>query len=462
MEKLRIISIGGLEGKIPDDLRSRLAIAHWDNPMRDIPGNLMPDAHAIVVIQKFSGSRGRECARMAAANRGGIPVLAAKTWNYVVPEILACDKLYLWRAALSGPSNGTHKEAKPAEPPTEALTDMGVTERQLWETHGDLLVSVVQALFRPNEKMRLEEFLPHVAEETGLSEADTKRMLPHLAIAGILDNPVGDTWRLLGSEFVHDILPAPEPEEEPETQRERMLGLFRGLNPGPYPSKYAIWKEAIAHSEFVSESGKPLSQRTVWRYIKTALERKIIKAGGDQLWIEGHNPNVKLTRIPEEELNAVRLASRKASHEEPKLKVSDDIKFLRGVVGKIDPPTIFGVAPEHVWEVILGIKKEIPAVHWDHLAENTCMAVLRKKSVSPKPIPKGLFEGQEWDALAWETLKAFKLEIMAPFLKLCYFDETLTCAGCGGTFLFSRAEKNLHYEKEAVPPKQCPQCRRKP
>lgn len=410
-----------------------------------------------MIITKFAGTHGRECAREAAANHGGIPIVAASTWNYVIHEILECDKLYLWHHTLS--NGDTHKEPEPkkAEKPAEPLTDMRVTERQLWETHGDLLVSVVKALFRPNEKMHLEEFLPVVAEETGLSQADTKRLLPYLAVAGVLDNPSQDTWRLLGAEFVLDLEPAPKPEEEPESRREKILRLIRGLHPGPYSSRYAIEKEAMAHREFMSRSGKPLSRMMVFKYVKAALDEGIIKAEGNQFLIVGHDPEVKLTRIPDEELKK---ETSKPKAEEPTLRVSDDVKFLREIVGKISPPLVFGVEPEHVWDVILALKKEIPESHWNRMAENTYMAVLRRKGVSPKPIPKELFEKHEWDTLAWETLKGFKVEIMAPYLKMCYYDEDIKCIDCEKVFRFSKEEKGYFFDRELTPPKRCPDCRR--
>lgn len=461
MGKIKILSIGGLEEKILDKVREQVEIAHWHDSRRSIPSTFAADAAAIVIITKFAGHTGRECAREASANHGGIPILAAATWNYVIHEILACDKLYLWHHTLKNGDDAKREPAKPKEPPKEVLTDMGIPKRELWGTHGDLIVSVAKALFLPGEKMDIGEFLPDLAKETGLSEADTRKMLPYLAIAGVLDNPVGDTWRLLGSEFILDLEPAPKPEVETESQRTKMLGLLRGLKPGPYPSRYAIEKEAMAHREFVGRRGKPLSRMMVFRYVKAALDEGIIKAEGDGFRVVDHDPSVKLTRIPEKELEGRGPAYRRRESAEPKLRVSDDVKFLREIVGNIEFPTVFGVEPEHAWDVILALKKEIPVTHWDRLAENTYIAILRKKNVSPKPIPRDLFQKNEWDALAWETLKGFKVEIMAPYLKMCHFDEDIKCANCGETFRFTKAEKGFYYDKELSPPQRCTQCRRK-
>jgi hypothetical protein len=457
LDKIKVISIGGLEEKILDKVREQIDIAHWRDSRRSIPSTFAADAAAIVIITKFAGTTGRERAREASANHGDIPILAAATWNYVIHEILECDKLYMWHHTLKN-GDSEREPKKTAEPPKEVLTDMRITERRLWETHGDLLVSVAKALFLPGEKMDINEFLPDLAKEAGLSEADTRKMLPYLAVAGVLDNPVGDTWRLLGSEFILDLEPAPKPEVETESQRTKMLGLLRGLKPGPYPSRYAIEKEAMAHRDFAGRSGKPLCRMMVFRYVKAALDEGIIKSEGGGFRVVGHDPSVKLTRIPEKELETRGPATKKR---EAELKVSDDVKFLRDIVGDVGLPTVFGIEQQYVWDVVKAIKKEVPATHWNRLAENSCMAILRKKGVSPKPIPRELFKDYDWDILAWETLKGFKVEIMAPYLKMCHFDEDIKCANCGEWFRFTKAEKGFYYEKELAPPARCAQCRRK-
>lgn len=434
-------------------------IAHWDNPMRDIPNGMMPNAHAIVIILKFAGSPGRACARAASAARGGIPILGANTWNYVVQEILACDKLYLWHHTLQ---NGQAKPASKVEPakPTEDLTDQGVTEKVLWESFGESLIAAIKCLFTPGEKMDISEFLPILAKETGLSEKDTRRMLPHLAVAGIVDNPVGDTWRLLGAEgFTFDLEPAPKPEPTSESHKRAIIGLIKGLGPGPFKSKYAIESAMMSRKEFVNQAGEPMRRTLAYHCVRSAEEEGVVTFKDGAFWITP-DPAVKLTLIPNGEQPSTKRVRREdlaGAH----FKVSDDVRFLRSLVGVVERPDIPNVPPERTWDVIGGIKQAIPAAHWDKMAEGAYFAILRKKEVSPKPIPKEMFQPNEWDALAWETLKGFKMEVMAPFLKTCFYDEELKCPECGTFFPFTKADKGTHFARELLPPKRCAKCRTK-
>jgi len=458
LEKLKIISIGGLESKIPDKITTKIEVRHWQNSRESIPNSLAPDAHAIVVITKFAGTQGRECARAASAHRGNIPILAAPTWNHVVPQIMECDKLYLWHHTLKN-GDQPKKELAPAAPAKET-TDQGVTPKELWEAYGDSLINVISTLFQPGEKMDVSEFLPIVAQEVGISEKDASLMLPYVAVAGILDNPVGDTWRLLGDEgFTLDLEPAPKPQPDSESHGRKILGLIKGLGAGPWKSKYAIESAMISSREFTSQRGTPLRRTMAYRYVRMAEEEGIVYAKDDAYWIL-HDPEVKLTPVPKEEQQPATRSIRRIP-KKPDLKVSDDVVFLRSIVGTVSPPMVAMVAAEHAWEVVLGVKKMVPGSHWDKMAENAYFAILRKKGVSPKPIPKDLFQAHEWDALAWETLRGFKLEVMAPYFKGCFFDEKLKCVACGQEFLFTAADKLRHFEANVMPPRGCRGCEAK-
>lgn len=463
MIKPRAISLGGYEEKIPRELREKIDFTHFEEVHSGIPQSACPDAEFIVVITKFS-RRGSMAGRNAALNRG-IPILLTMTWNYAAQEILNCQRLKHLHELFT-------KKDEPAAETRElapvAAAESAISDKDLLAAYENMLIDAIKKVFLPGEKMDISEFLPLISEDVSLPEDQVRRLLPHMAITGLIDNPVGDTWRLIGSEgFTHDLEPAPKPKEEPESQAARILTLMKGLDPGPYPSKYAIETQLIEHQEFVTLSGNRFGRPQAYKYVNKAIEHRVIFEQGGEYYIV-HDNSVKLTPVEP------KVAPKKPELEKPKtpslervvdrviepiqardvLQISDDVKFLKSVLGKISKPNI-------EWHIVQGIKSIMPMAHWDKLADNTVMKMLRKKSVSPRTIPKAMFHPDEWDSLAWDLIKEFTVGTMAPYFTVTYFDEQMFCFECKEPFTFTVGEKKFYYERELTSPKRCPACRQK-
>lgn len=467
MDKLKILSIGGLEEKIPEDIREKIDITHWDDSRKSIPNARAADVDAIAVILKFAGREGMGCARDASKRRNGIPILPARTWNYVIAEILNCQKLARWHQSFKevpDPESEPEVETSELRLVTDNPTDMQVPPKKLWDSYEDMLIQGIHEYLNVGCKYDIGDFLPIIAEHTGLSEGDVKKLLPFLSVSGILENTVGDTWRRPSLDgYIVDLEPAPKPEAPRESQTQKILSLIRGLGEGPYPSKYSIETAMMTHKEFVTVDGNPLTRTRAYHYVLKAIDGGVILRDGELFRVMS-DPDVKLTpnALPKPKPAKVEPVAVKVDQGppgEPALTISDDTKFLRGIVGKIEKPLIQGADPDHTWDVIRGIKYLVPTAPWDKLADNTVMRLLRKKGVAPRTLPKLMFTADEWDALAWDCLKDFKMEIMAPFLKSCYYDEDVKCRTCGDVFRFTKGEKSLYFDRELSPPKYCRPCK---
>lgn len=460
MDKLKILSIGGLEEKIPEDIREKIDLTHWDNAHKPVPNATAADVDAIVVILKFAGKDGMSCARNARDSRKNAAIVPARTWNYVIAEILNCPKLAMWHHIF--------KEAPAPEPEpeertalAEKTTDMKVSPKQLWEIYEDMLIQGVNEYLDIGCKYDISDFLPIIAEHTGLTQDDVKKLLPFLAVSGILENTVADTWRRPNPDgFIMDLEPAPKPEVPRESQSQKILTLIRGLGDLPYPSRYAIETAMMGHKEFVTVDGKPITRTRAYHYVRKAIDAGVIIPDGEIFCIQT-DPDVKLTPI-EQKPRPAKVEVKKpepVAPEDVKLKISDDTTFLRGIIGKVDRPIIQGADPDHVWDVIRGLKSLIPQAPWDKMADNAIARLLRKKGVAPRLLSRLMFTLDEWDALAWDCIKDFKMEIMAPFLKSCYYDEEIKCRTCGEVFEFTKGEKSLYFDRELSPPKYCRPCK---
>lgn len=482
MDKPKAISIGGLESKIPKRIREEIDIVHLEGP--ELPrASFCPNPDFIIVIRKFAGGRGIKTARLLSEARNNCPILTPMSWSYVIYDLLNSEQLKKWGDYFEERLDAEEKvldaelarqRGEPSEEPAPELSTAKapqVSEKELWEAYERLLTDAVMGVFKPGEKMDVSEFLPIVAEEVGISEDEVKRLLPYLAISGLIDNPVGDTWRMIGSDgFTVDLEPAPKPKEEPESQSNRILSLMRGLGPGPWRSQYAIESEMLKFSEFTLMDGRQMTRPRAYQYVKKAMKAGVVFEQDGEFYIT-HEDSIKLTPVAEKPEPTPKAAPEKPKRElkgidkdlaerrepinvvGPPPTVSDDVKFLKGMVGKVEKPNI-------EWKIVLGIKSIMPTVHWDKLADNTVTRLLRRKNVSPRPIPKAMFTPDEWDSLAWDTIKDFKIETMAPYFTVGYFDEEIFCLGCKNMFTFSASEKKFYFDKELSSPKRCPECRK--
>lgn len=462
------ISIGGLESKIPNRIRAVIDIIHIEGT--EIPNTMKcPRPDMIIVIRKFAGGRGMQMARRMAESRGNPPILTPISWSYVIDEISQSPLMGKWDAYFMekfGPAEKASTALSIAEPHelSDAPKASTMTLKEMWEAYERLLADAVRAVFKPGEKMDLTEFLPIVAEEVGLNEDQVKELLPFLAISGVIDNPVGDTWRLIGAEgFTVDLEPAEKPKEEPESRTNQILAAMKGLNPGPYPSRYAIESAMMTFKEFTGKDGSAIRRPQAYKYVKKAESIGIVYEKDGDYYVQ-HNDELTLTPLPppaepvrkKPEVREVKEPPVEAKPQPAKteLRVSDDVKFLRDMVGKVEKPNL-------EWAVVLGVKSIMPVAHWDKLAENSIFKILRKKSVSPRPIPKPMFSPDEWDSLAWDSIKEFTIATMAPYFTISYFDEQILCIDCKDLFTFTAKEKLFFFDRELTPPKRCSSCRQK-
>lgn len=471
MSRMKAISLGGYWEKIPEFVHEKLDLTHINDRSTRIPSTVCPSPDVIIVIKKFSTGWGHETAKEVAAARGNPPIIYPQTWNYLTHEALACDRLRSWHGLFREvglPKPVVERSAAVAEP----ATDMGVSEKQLWESHGDFLTAEVRKIFLPGEKMDEGEFLPILAEAVGLSEGSARRLLPYLAVSGILDNPVGTTWRLLSSDgFTLDLEPAPKPEPIRESQAAKILRLMKGLGDKVYPSRYAIESAMLAHKEFVTDEGRPMKRTRAYHYVRRALDEGVVREENGVFVID-RDPSVVLTPAekavaepprasePEPEAEPVK-APEKAAPAAAPLTVTDDVRMLKSMLGRIERPTIQGANPENTMDVIRGVRQVMIAHHWERLAQTAIERRLRKRGVSPRPVPKTLFNQDELDILAWEVLKDFKLELVAPFFQVCQYTETLRCRSCGDHFEFTADEKTYYLEHGLHVPRNCSRCRLK-
>ncbi len=467
MKKPVAISIGGLEAKIPRKILDVMDIVHIEGT--EVPNtSKCPNPDMIIVIRKFSGGRGMQMARRLAESRGNPPIITPMSWAYVLDEIQQSPLLDKWDAYFQEKLGGEQTMELSVPEPHElsnAPKASTMTLKEMWEAYERNLGEAVRAVFKPGEKMDVSEFLPIVAEEVGLNEDQVKELLPFLAISGVIDNPVGDTWRLIGSEgFILDLEPAEKPKEEPESRTNSILAAMKGLNPGPYPSKYAIESAMMTFKEFANRDGSAIRRPQAYKYVKKALAIGIVTEKDGDYYVQ-HNDELTLTPFPvveeppkpkpePEKPKPPPLEVREPIQAKVELRISDDVKFLREMVGRVEKPNI-------EWQIVMGVKSIMPAAHWDKLAENGVFKALRKKSVSPRAIPKQMFSPDEWDSLAWDSIKEFKLETIAPYFKTSYFDEQILCIDCKDLFTFTSNEKSFFYDRELAPPKRCPVCRKK-
>lgn len=462
VDKLRVISTGGKEEKIPDKIHRIFDIRHITK------GGAFPptagDYKAVIIIARFIDTIHRNNAKNWALSNG-LPCITAMKWNYVVDEMLKND---IMRPQIE-PLIAGKDIAVVGEPdaPEEAASEPEVSEPELWSAFGHNLKSSVRSLLKPDDAMHVDSFIDMVAEDIGLSAEKTKLLLPRLHAAGILQNTVGDTWVLSpqGTNYEYKVMveEAPKPVADPDTHARKIIGLMKGLGPGPYASQYAIQTAMLDHAEFVTRSGEPMGRTQAWRYFKRAMEEGVVFEQDGALYIVPDD-SVKLTKIEKvepEEKPKPKIAERPvgpmpvepAPEPTPEpIRVSDDVKFLRGIVGRID------VNYERI-DSIVGIKSLIPMAPWDKFADMTIRRILQKKNVSPRSIPKEMFSPEEWDWLAWMSVKEFKVEHLAPHMHVCFSDEHHKCVECASEFTFTKGEQRFYYQKNLTPPKRCPDCR---
>lgn len=488
-ERLKALIVGGDEQRnIPQEVKDKVDYVHVASGA--IRPSIAPDADVVVVITRWVSRQSSDLAREISKKRG-IPILLVRTGNYILREMEACPALKGFfngvedpaAARATGtssppPEPGTEKKAAPSpEPETPApgaSQTWDVPSEDLWPVYKQKLIEAVRSIFNPGEKMDAGEFLPVLAEATGIPEKNVEALLPELAIRGVLVNTVGTTWKMMAEgpddyTFKLDLEAAPKAKSAGR-HTDNMASLVPGLPEGPYPSKYAIETEVMSHREFLMKDGAPIRRMYAWMIVGKAILAGFVRQVDGQFLVE-RDPGLKLTRYSDTEL-VERLRTNRSKSKPPKapqkvdgkpvevppepekLKVSDDVIFLRNIVGQVEPPE--KVTLEHITRV----RRLLSAEEWDRCAAIGVERRLKRGGVAPRPVPKGLFTEEDWSYLAWETLGKLSFETVLPLFLLGYQDEELPCADCGASFVFSAKEQQFYYARGWTPPKRCPACRK--
>lgn len=195
------------------------------------------------------------------------------------------------------------EKAKPAAP-----ASTGIPVDELWKTYGKAMIGCVRAGLKPKEKVREADLLAllSLSGGVGLPEADLRSLLPELALRGIIENTVEDTWKLMSSddlEYEQDDDKSPAPEARKPKSRHRAVGddraleviaLMKGLPLGPYTSKASLIAKMAHYREFLKPNGSPYSGTWYKELVLTAIDLKVVEERHGRVFVD-HDPSVVLS-----------------------------------------------------------------------------------------------------------------------------------------------------------------------
>ena len=440
------------------------------------------DVGVVIVLSDYVGkanaSHGRDLARAR-----GVPFTECSSENYVRTRLLEM-KLIVDEEKVQ-----TEKAAAAPVSESKTETSIGLTHDQVLQYLPQARKSV-EELLEPGGIADESLFMPILAEYVGLPIDIVKNLLiPELIVTGLIANTVGTTWKRMtgpGMEYRYT-KGGPEAPKPRSTLKSTMIKNLQGLHPGPYRSKYAIAKEMEKYKEFVKQDGTTPTTNYLQRIVYEAQEAEAVFEKDDQYFIK-QEEEVKLTLIqklePKEEQK-----KEEPPKETPKPEPVTEVKVGSTIVPTsfvslsslkaepTPPPTVAPAAPTaspatverplleiNTADVPLQIsmlKKLIPEKFWDEAASRALSAQLLASGHGGRSVAKGAFSIQEWDALAWETLKKLPLANIIPvWPPEKYEDMRLICRDCGKTFIFTAAKQEEHFKRwgDVKPPRNCYQC----
>lgn len=503
--KMKVMIVGGDASKSTEEIDEILDYTHIDSVKDKI--SLSHECQAVVVLVRWCNGSMFDKARAFAKSKD-IPFIRAKSWNYIIPEMIASKllpgdtqtKLKLRKEARNTrdpileapqePALPSVHDAPAEEPVVEVSTGKsGLSIDEMWEHYGKKSIDAVQSALKPGEKIHEDDLIAILSgpDWVGLPRGDALNMIPELAVRGAIVHVKGKTWKRIdpdsldfGYEPTEEeevaartddaVKQLPQEEDEPpvpvvykiedksdKLERKpvvRWIELLTGVGPGPYSSQSVLWKEALSYEEFSKPDGTPLSETYYWNVIPKAIKYgAVIK--GENGYTVNNDENVILTRRKD-------WKPKKAVPEKPEKKAeAKELDHVECVQTHFE----FGIPTLDRWSITVRcLKKMIPALFWDSLACRKVAEILEWKVADKAMALKEKFGIGEWDRLAYEYLKERPISELAPFLKDEPKDVELTCMDCAVKFTFTIGEQRWYAEKFKdgfSHPKRCKTCRDK-
>lgn len=421
-------------------------------------------------VGKMNASEGRDMARAR-----GVPFIECVSENYVRTRLTEMNLIGKEQEAVEK----ENAKAEPEAPQQE--TQVGLTHEQILQ-YVPRATKEVEELVSPGERIDESIFIPILAEAVGLPVADLKEfIIPELIVSGLISNTVGTTWRRMTGpgidyRYEKDNIEAPKPRA---LVRNTMFRSLQGLGAGPFRSKYAIAKEMEKYKEFTKQDGTVPTTSYLQNIVRQAQEIGIVedKDGGFYIKCE---EEVTLTPL---ETKKEEPPPKEKEKEKPKPEPVAEVK-----VGTTTVPTTFvslaSLKPDPVStpapvmkdgtvrpigqistvDVPLQLpmlKKMMPEKYWDETAYRSLAGRLSAIGLGGRSLTKDAFTVQEWDALAWETLKKLPLANVVPvWPPETYQDERLACLDCGEFFIFTKSKQEDYFRRfgQVSRPKNCYKC----
>lgn len=520
VRKLRALITGGDDRNITKSAHEVLdVVTHVQSYTRVFPSIAKADYDVIVILPRWGVKRNSDHAK-ELGNELGIPVIVARTGNYIVPELLKSPTLKARVEAIlaanrnghdAKKANGNGQEAPVPKSP-EPETEVGLSLAELREKYLPRLSDSCEELMKPGEALKEEDFLPLLVEDVGLSEKDVRRLMPYLAVEGVLDEIGEGYWVLLSPTVDMDEIKkavevriekdkakaakkkAAGPRERAKARTAAMVAMGRGLPEGPYPSRSSIARELLKYREFSKEDGTSFTlsrgEQLVHRMIKEGIvvgqdgEFRVKRDESVRLTLRDESPKddifdgigkpepkngapapaeEPLPELPPEgELRDAFMdwlrthrPDLAAKYEPPKKEHTPDrLRFLKGSLGPI-------MRNQHM-KVVDTLRQMMHPQHWDEMSQTAIKGRLLKAGHPNEELPRDLFTEEEWNLLAWETLRKMPLETVAPHLLISYEDVELECVECDTRFVFTAGEQEFFLRKfgEITHPKRCYDCRK--
>lgn len=456
-----------------------------------------PKADIGIILKRLASKDNFKDAEILANH---IPIVEADTENYVEQELERQGFIKKAKASVEPKIQESAEVSKPEI----AETKVGLSAEELWEKYSESAVTFIESAINPGERIDEEILITSMSELIGLPEDDCKHLLPQLAAKGYVVNTVGTTWKRTGGtgkdyEYAEDTVEAPKGPRKPIV-RELLVSKIQGLHPGPYPSFYAISREMKKYKDFFRQDGKSASDSYRAVIVNWANEAGAIEEKDGKFYVK---QDLSVTLTPVEEVPAPVPVVAKV--EPPKPNVNEtkeeatltrairsfkEVRFPEldklggGYVGLSEfkgpgfdkPPKKMDLG--NVEEVrklfkieqlalmpgqIALIRSLMPNRNWEESAVRAIQKRLVKLGSPLKTLSRELFTNEEWDALAWETLGALPMGIVAVIFRELYEDRQCFCSECGAAFVFTKGEQEHYFrtfDGEVTAPRRCPPCRR--
>lgn len=459
--------------KVKKKLKGLVEIVEMISPEERRSFREKPDVDLIIVLRRLASN---DNFKDIVVGKRYVPVVECETENYAEAE--------LKKLGFLESENQTSKPAPAPEPVREAVveqeTEVGLTSDQLWEKYGKAAISFIENGLKEGERIDVDPLVSAMSDLVGIPEEDCRQILPQLAAKGFIINTIGTTWKRPAGggeyEYVEDTVEAPKPRKA--IIRDLLITNVKGLKEGPYPSLWAIGREMEKYKDFHRQDGKPSSNSYRLAIAEGAYSVGVVEEKDGSYYVKC-DPSVVLNPIEVE----VEEKPPQKSAVKPKAVVPEVSAIPSGYVPLTDigrPATASAKKadlsdPDYVRDLmkidqvalmpgqISLIRSLMPNRNWEESATRSIQKRLLKIGSPLKTLPRNLFTNEEWDALAWETLSALPMGIVAVSFREVYEDRACSCIECGNTFTFTKGEQEHYFrtfDGEVTAPRRCPPCRR--